>query len=226
MIFKIFGQFPQLEYGISEKSDGAMQLDTNRKKFFQRQGINIAEVTSARQVHSANVVKVGKSHRGMTIRNADGLVTADKNLFLTVTVADCFPVYFYNPVLNAIGLVHSGWRGTVKNIVGQAIKSIGGNPADVLVGIGPGIQTCHFEVQKDVLPNFVEYQEAIKKQDGKIFIDLLLIIKQQLVKSGLKEKNIESCDECTFCSSIKYFSFRRDKPAKVQSMLAYIGKKN
>jgi hypothetical protein len=238
MKFRIFENFTFLNYGISEKSDGAMKLGDNRREFFQRQRIKTEDIIGALQIHSANVVKVNRGNRGQTIPQADGLVTGGANLFLTVTVADCFPVYFFNPVLKTISLVHSGWRGTAANIAGRAIKVIGGDPVDILAGIGPGIQACHFEVQKDVLPNFAKYQEAIINRGAKIFIDLPLIIKQQLIKSGLKEENIESCGECTFCSSDKYFSFRRDpfgaaqgrpersrggdKPVKIQSMVAYI----
>jgi polyphenol oxidase len=217
-----FKNFSGLKYGISEKSDGDLALADNRQIFFERQGIDEKNIVRLGQIHSAGVVKVDNSHCGKIIPNADGLVTSDRNLFLTITVADCFPVYFFNPVLNSVGLAHSGWRGTVSNIVRAAVKIIGGNPADIFVGIGPGIQACHFEIKEDVLGKFAKYPEAIIYCNGKIFINLPKIIIQQLTDAGLKTANIENCGECTFCQKEKYFSFRRDRPKNVQAMVAYI----
>jgi len=218
-----FKNFSGLKYGISEKFDGDLALANNRRIFFERQGIDEQNIVRLDQVHSAEVVKVDGSHRGKIIPNADGLVTSDKNFFLTVTVADCFPVYFYNPVLNSIGLAHSGWRGTVNNIVGETVKVMQGNPDDLIAGIGPGIQACHFEIKEDVLEKFAKYPEAVIYRDEKIFINLPKIITQQLTDAGVKIVNIENCGECTFCQKEKYFSFRRDRPKSVQAMIAYIG---
>jgi hypothetical protein len=220
--FSVFNNFP-LKFGISEKSDGDLTAADNRRIFFERQGIDEKNIVRLGQIHSATVVKVDDTHRGKIIPNADGLVTEDENLFLTVTVADCFPVYFYNPVLNFIGLVHSGWRGTVANIAGEAVKVMGTKPADLIAGIGPGIQACHFEIKEDVLEKFAKYPKAIIYREGKIFINLPNIIIQQLTDAGLKTANIENCGECTFCKKEKYFSFRRDRPKNVQAMVAYIG---
>jgi YfiH family protein len=218
-----FKNFSGLKYGISEKSDGDLALAYDRRIFFERQGIDEKNIVRLGQIHSATVVKVDYAHRGKIIPNADALVTSDRNLFLTVTVADCFPVYFYNPVLNSIGLAHSGWRGTVANIVGEAVKAIAGDPADLIAGIGPGIQACHFEIKEDVLEKFAKYPGAIIHRDGKIFINLPNIITQQLTDAGVKTANIENSGECTFCQKEKYFSFRRDRPKSVQAMIAYIG---
>jgi polyphenol oxidase len=229
-MLKIFDGFKNLKYGISKKSDGAMELATanlmradNRQNFFQRQGIDALKIISPRQIHSAKVEKVGAIQRGKIIPDADGLVTDIPDLFLTVTVADCFPIYFYNKISHSTGLAHSGWRGTVGNLADRTAKVMPGNPADLLAGIGPGIGPCHFEVKDDVLKKFSEYPEAIIKRSGKIFIDLPIIIKEQLINAGLKQQNIENCGECTYCLKEKYFSFRRDKPKNVEAMIAYIG---
>jgi YfiH family protein len=138
-------------------------------------------------------------------------------------VADCFPVYFFDPVSNTVGLAHSGWRGTVGNIAGEMVKAIAAKSADVIAGIGPGIQVCHFEIKDDILSEFVKYPEAIINSEGKFFVDLPKIISRQLIEAGLKSQNIESSGECTFCLKEKYFSFRRDKPKNVEAMVAYIG---
>jgi len=230
MRFKIFDQVADLSYGISEKSDGAMELAKaglaeakHRSDFFTRQGIDPAKTISLRQPHSAIVKKVGADDLGKVAANVDGLVADAAGLILTVTVADCFPIYFFNQVSRAVGLVHSGWRGTAANIAGEAVKVMPGNPTDVIAGIGPGIQGCHFEIKEDILEKFFQYPEAINHHGNKIFIDLPKIISRQLISAGLKHQNIENCGECTYCLKEKYFSFRRDKPKSVEAMLAYIG---
>jgi YfiH family protein len=230
MEFKKFKKISKLKYGVSVKSDGAMELAggdlafaDNRRKFFLKRGINLKETVTPKLTHSASVLRVDDKNRGEIISATDGLVTSALGLFLTVTVADCFPVYFYQQGSKTIGLVHSGWRGTVKNIAGQAVKAIAGDPKSIIVGIGPGIQCCHFEIKNDILEKFSEYPEAIRKQDSKIFVDLPKIISKQLIASGLNIKNIESCGACTFCENEKYFSFRRDKPKNIEAMIAYIG---
>ena len=144
-------------------------------------------------------------------------------MLLTVTVADCFPVYFYDPKTKTIGIAHSGWRGTVGNIAGITIKAMGSSAADILVGVGPGIQACHFEIKENILDNFVNYKYAVRRKGTKIFVDLPRIIKTQLPEAGILESNIENLGECTYCNKNSYFSYRRDKPRLVQAMIAYIG---
>jgi copper oxidase (laccase) domain-containing protein len=103
------------------------------------------------------------------------------------------------------------------------IKSMGCSPEDLIVGIGPGIQLCHFEIQTDILENFSNYQESIVNRNNHIFVDLPKIIMRQLDEAGVPEKNIESSGVCTFCQKDQYFSYRRDKPKEVEAMIAYIG---
>ena len=138
-----------------------------------------------------------------------------------------FPIYFYEPFSRVIGLAHAGWKSIVKgiisNIIRTMVKNCGAKADKILVGIGPGIQSCHFEIQKDVLENFKKYPFSIIKKEGGIFIDLSEIIFQQLKKSGLLLNHIEKSEECTHCLKEKYFSYRRDKPKTLEAMIAYIG---
>lgn len=235
--FSIFRQYPELQYGLSEKKDGSMKLFNdikkdktafkNRKKYFSQLDIPLERIVSAGLTHSDNIQIVEQKHGKKIISNTDALATDKSFLFLTITVADCFPVYFYVPSAKAIALVHAGWRGIVNNIVGVAVDTILKNwhtSADkILVGIGPGIQKCHFEIKEDVLENFKKYPRAIIKKEKRIFIDLQSIILKQLKDAGIKDKNIENNNECVFCLKNKYFSYRRDKPQKIKAMISYIG---
>ena len=225
--------FKNLIWGISEKEEGKMKLDTeiafeNRKKFFNKIGIDFDKTISAGFVHG-NRVEIVDEDSERIIKEVDGLVTNSKNLFLTMATADCLPIYFYDPVKEVIGIAHAGWKGVAFNIVKEVIEKMieifNSNPINIVVYVGPHIKKCHFEVQNDVAEKFNEYGEFVLKQDDRIFIDLRGLAKKQLVDIGVKEKNISASDECTHCEEKKYFSFRRDKPEKTEAMVCYIGMK-
>lgn len=226
MYFKILEKFPEVSYGISNKSQGSLKFgagkinQNRRENFFKENNINFWAVPEI--VHGNNVARITKGEAGKIIPAADGLITRDKNFALTVTVADCFPVFFFDPKSKAIALVHAGWRGAVLGIVAKTMlklkKEFNLNPKNILCAIGPGIQRHHFTVKKDVLGKFAEYKNCISQNQ----VDLPNVMRHQLKKLGVKNANIETSPECTFCEHEKYFSFRRDKPKTVKAMLAYI----
>lgn len=230
MTFKIFNQFNNLKYGLSEVSDGSMKitkpLDTeikNRDTYFAKIGINPRRTVSAFLAHSNKTKIVKIQDGGKIIAQVDALITQVPNLFLSVTVADCFPVYFFDPIKKIIGLAHCGWRGTANNLVINTLEALGSNPQDVLIGIGPGIQVCHFEIKEDILLKFTSYKDSIVKTKDKIFVDLPRIITTQLLIAGVLPNKIEKCPECTYELKDEYFSFRRDKSDPLLVMMAYIG---
>jgi len=215
MKFLIFDGYPELEYGVSEKSDGAMKFDSLKRESYLPAPYVLAHV-----VHGTRVVVAHADNRGGVLPETDGLVTKENNIFLVITVADCFPVYFYDPRTKTIGLIHAGWRGISQNIVKEAAKVLERSSADVknlLAGIGPGIRECHFEVQGDIARLFGTKEK---------FVNLGSVIQRQLIELGIKKSNIEDSGECTYCLDQKYFSYRRDKPAQVEAMIAYIGRKH
>jgi len=227
-------QSKNIKWGLSEKTDEAMNIRLpildeqclqNRREYFDKLGININNVVSTNLIHETNIVVVDEKDKGQIILNTDGLITAKQNIFLTVTVGDCVPIYFFDEKKNIVGLAHAGWRGVVKNISKALIEKMtsefGSNPTDISVYIGPHLQKCHFEIKEDIVSQFDS--EFVLKENGIIKVDLLSIIKQQLLSLGVKSENIEFSNECTYCNIDKYFSYRRDKPEKVQSMIAYIG---
>lgn len=225
--FKILQNYPKLKFGLSQISDGPMSLAgssdfSNREKFFEKKNIILNNIISAKLAHNSNVSLVTKTDAGAVIQNVDGLITKDPNVTLTITVADCYPIYFYDPIQNIIGLVHSGWRGSVSNLITNTVTIITNKPTDLLIGIGPGIGPCHFEITGDVVDKFLEFPNSLEHKGSKIFVNLSKIINSQLIKAGIKRENIEFIGECTFCSKDKYFSYRRDKPDKVQAQIAYI----
>lgn len=231
-------KYKNLVWGVSEKSDGNMKFNgdendnlvaKNRKQFFTKFRVDYNKVVSADLQNRDNIKVADGGDAGEFIKNTDGLVTDEKNLFLTITVADCLPIYFFDSKKEVVGLVHIGWREAKKNIVSEMIKlmikNFSSNPEDILIYIGPHIQKCHFEVRDDMINKFKEYKNAVIERDNKVFINLSEVVKMQLLEVGILSKNIEISQECTYCSENKYFSYRRDKLKNLEAMVAYIGLK-
>jgi len=237
--FSIFDKHPELAYGFSEKSDGSMRFLTeerkeepvgkNREKYLLGQGIGPDQVVMGWLVHGKKVALVDSGQAGQVISGADGLVTKTPDLFLSVTNADCFPIYFFDPAQKAVGLAHAGWKGVTLNIAEEVVKTmrnkLGCRNKDILVGIGPGIQKCHFDIKEENVGYYKDYPECVIRKNNGVFIDLAGIIKKQLLKAGIKRENIEDSGRCTYCLKDTYFSYRRDKPENVEAMVAYIGLK-
>lgn len=236
MKFEIFDNFSEICYGMTEKKDGFMNMDDSEEKEFNL----IAEGNRNRfiknsikgklvvpyQVHGADVKIVSGNNNEEKII-ADGLVAAVSGVTLSITVADCFPVYFYDSTKKIIGIAHCGWRGIIKNIVKNTInklkESFSSDPKDIYLGIGPGIRSCHFAIKDDIIEQFGDYENFIKNEgDGSYKVDLEAIIVRQAREEGMVR--IESSGICTYCESDRYFSYRRDKSVK-KVMMAYIGLK-
>lgn len=223
-------------WGISQKEDGQMKVSpgddislANRARFFNKLHLDPNHVVSAGLVHGNNVIVVGEEDLSQKIANVDGLITSVPNVILTISIADCLPLYFFDETKQVIGLAHAGWRGVNGEIavkmLDKMVSEFETKPEDVLVEIGPHIKSCHFEVDEDVAQKFSDYQEQISKKGEKSLINLSGIVREQLRKRGVKEENINISKECTYCFKEKYYSFRRDKPAQVEAMVAYILKR-
>jgi len=223
----------KVTYGISNKLNGQVdyrpdstkEREGNKIKYFNSLGIDPSYIVGAGLVHGNNVTAVSKDDRGTTIPSVDGLVSNDEGVVLCLTVADCLPVYFYNVDKTVIGIAHAGWRGVVGSIVTEVLKKIdkeyGVSAQDMCIEIGPHIHPCHFRVQEDILDNFIDYPDCILRKNGEIFIDLAGIVKHQLRGCSVPEKQITLSDVCTHCNQ-DFFSYRRDRPEKVEVQTAWI----
>lgn len=164
------------------------------------------------QVHGDRVFFVGKNNKKKVIKKCDGLITNDPKVTLSIKVADCLPVFFYSPSTNSIGLIHAGWRGLYKGIIENAVKlftdKLKAKSEELLIYIGPHICQKHYEVKSDVSQKFNNYPKAIKKVNGKIYLDLGSIAKEQLINLGIKKSKMKIDDTCTY-ETKSLDSFRR-----------------
>jgi len=231
---RYFGSNQEILAVLSEKADGSMRLfadkpvcpenEKNREQFFVKCGIGSENVVNAGLVNGNNVEIVTDVSK-KRILNTDGLVTGKKGIYLSLTVADCIPVYFYDEKNAIVGLAHAGWRGViggvVKNMVAK-MQFLGSEAKNIQVQFGPSINQCHFEIKEDILDRFAGYEKYVAKKEGKIHVNLKGILFYQLSICGIRKENVFNDLECTFCHK-RYFSFRRDKPSITEAMVAIIG---
>ena len=215
------GIFESLNLGMN-RGDDAECVKENYKRFFRACRIESESFVCGRQVHGNNVMIVdskdaAKPYGYDQLFEADGYVTNMPNVPLVVFTADCIPLLLADEKNRVVASVHSGWRGTVLDIERQAIEkmvSLGAETANIKACIGPAIGRCCFEVGAEVIEavNGLLNEDASDlytlKENGKYMLDLKMVVKRCLMRSGLKEENIEIIDECTMCMPDKYWSHR------------------
>ncbi len=229
--------FPGIVYGISNRDNGSMGPSSgaktsgekaNIRNFFTAEHMSATQLVRAQLNHGNTVTFVCGEDAGKTVVDTDALITNVRGLVLTITVADCFPVWFVDTEHRVVGLAHAGWRGVASGIPIMTLArmlQLGGEFATTHVRIGPGIRACHFEVQDNgiVLPQFEAWESHIIRREGRFFIDLPGVIREQLLHAGVLPEHLEIDPACTFCDANRFFSFRRDKPARIETMVAFIG---
>ena len=213
-----------LSFGRGDSDDTVLE---NYKIFSSAAGFEYESLVSSVQDHKTNVRVVTKSDAGVGIykpqdmESVDALITNDPGVTLVTHYADCTPVFLVDMQNKCIGLVHSGWRGTVNRIAAVTVKKMGEvfktNPKDIVAAIGPTISKCCFEVDKPVADEF-EHMTGLDSsrfvfddKNGKYHIDLLECNKQILEKTGVLPQNIELSDLCTVCCKDLLFSHRATK---------------
>jgi len=213
--------FPELNPAIaviSNKSEGSIRTLDEKRRFVDFLGFKEKKLITPLLEHGTKVEVAGES-----VTTCDGVVTDNPNLILTVTVADCLPLFLFDPEKKAIGLIHAGWRGIVNGIAENGItlfkEEFNSDPKEIKVLIGPGICHHHFDIGPEIADSF---KEKTKLNNGRIFVNLKSEAKNRLLSSGLLLKNITIHPGCTFCSSKKYFSYRRDKPKNIETMLSVL----
>ena len=166
------GQFRSLNFSVN-LGDDPKNVEENYRRVAAALNGEIRDVTGTVQTHTTNVRRVTERDRGKVAfypadyHDVDGLVTNVKGIILAAFTADCVPIFYVDPVKEAIGLAHSGWRGTVNNMAGKMVETMraefGSQPEDLIVAIGPSICQKCYEVDETVADAF---RKALGEAEG------------------------------------------------------------
>lgn len=159
------GQFSTMNFSVKLGDQKENVVENYRRVASLLHG-RVEDVTGTVQTHTTNIRTVTEEDRGKVAWIApnyddiDGLVTKERGIILAAYTADCVPIYFVDPVRKAIGLAHSGWRGTVANMAGKMVERMrdefGTDPKDLIAAIGPSICQSCYEVDETVAKAFRE----------------------------------------------------------------------
>ncbi len=198
----------------------------NRKKLAELLDVSLADFICTQQTHSANFQRVSSKDKGRGAYDAedafpatDALYTYESGLVLCSFAADCVPVIIRDRKTGMVGVVHSGWQGTVKEITLKLLQQLihveNCKPSDIEIQIGAAISQQQFEVDQDVYlkfdllgyaSEFIEFNNATNKYH----IDNQATVKKQCELAGVPTEQISIDPTCTF-SSPKGFSYRQDR---------------
>jgi YfiH family protein len=219
--------------GISLARAGDMSLARRRElacraRLLSAIGWPPEKAFAVTQVHSRRIlVADGRDPADMVEEQADGLVSSRGDALLTMTVADCLPIFLADPETGAFALVHSGWRGT--GIAAEALNrmesSLGTRRERVSAVIGPGIGPCCYSVPEERYAAFLSgfgESAAIRGGGGRFFVDLRRANQLLLERAGVSWVGVVG--DCTACTPA-LGSFRRQGPRDFTRMLAFIGRR-
>lgn len=202
-------------------------------------GFSPEDIVTSDQTHTANVRVITAEDRGNGITkprpymDVDGMITNVPGLVLATFYADCVPLYFADPVHKAVGLSHSGWRGTAAGIGAVTVKELqkhyGTRPEDIYAAVGPSICQDCYEVSEDVI---LEFQKTFsrelwkdifyRKENGKYQLNLWEANRQILLGAGILPEHISMPNLCTCCNPEFLYSHRASQ-GKRGNLGAFLG---
>lgn len=217
-----------LQIHFTEKKDGnfgerfgAKEAKSNKKRILKKLKIDKKNVAEMNVNHTTNITNVSKpfSTKWTIFNKTDSLLTQLNDITLFLTTGDCIPLVFHDSANGAFGLVHVGWRNSIQNIHILALlklsKYFGSQPKNVEVVLGPAIHSCCYQ-WKTPPPhlNFSEWKEHIQENNNTWFVDFVGYVEKSLILNGIRKKNIQILEECTFHNSNKWFSHHRSQHFK------------
>lgn len=193
----------------------------NRARAFRLFGRQNDTVVHAHLVHGNDVGRVTQANNGTWVERVDALITNEPGCALTMNYADCTPIFLYDPLRQAIGLGHAGWKGAVVDLPGAMVRAMqrefGSDPAQLRAGIGPCISWANYEVDEplvsEVKAAFADWgtllQEPNGKESGRFHFNLPEANRRNLARAGVAK--IELSGFCTASRTDLFFSHRAEK---------------
>jgi|WetSurMetagenome_2_1015567.scaffolds.fasta_scaffold149427_2 polyphenol oxidase len=201
--------------------DERLRTIENRKRAFEFFGRKVESIFDVWQVHGNTVICAEKPRAlDEPHTKADAILTNKPELTLFMRFADCVPILLFDPVSKVVGGVHAGWKGTVNNIVGDAVQTLqetyNVKPADIIAGIGPSIGPDHYVVGEEVYAMAKktfgkDISQVISNVEGKIHFNLWRANEYLLETQGVK--TIECAKICTACNLGDWYSHRAENGA-------------
>jgi YfiH family protein len=230
-----------LNLGLSV-GDNPAAVRENRHRYFSVLGLDPSRIVRVRQVHGSDVLVVdpalaGRSRFPRLLLDDDylydAMVTDVPGLGLTISTADCLPIFLADPRRRVIGAVHAGWRSSVERIVERALRKMhevySTDPADCYVAVGPGIRGCCYEVDEPVITKLEgacnAWQACVKPAgENHWMLDLARLNVAILGEMGVRLERVLDIGLCTACRSDLFYSYRAEKPktGRMMSVIALL----
>ena len=212
-----------LNFKRGDDPDAVME---NYRRMAAALNMRVEDMVLSDQTHTTNVRVITEEDRGKGIlkpqdySDVDGMITNVPGIVLVTSYADCVPLYFVDLVRKAIGLSHSGWKGTVGHIGQKTVWKMhevyGSEPKDIVAAIGPSICQSCYEVSDDVAEafraNFTADEAAdilLDKGNGKYQLDLWKANWYVLTDAGILPEHLSVTDLCTACHPDLLWSHRK-----------------
>lgn len=177
-------------------------------------GILVVDCNAENQVADLKKMEASRGTEGY-----DAIVTDQRGVILAVRTADCLPVLIFDPRQRVIAAVHAGWRGALREVVPKTVRCMmdrfSCQPQTLIIGIGPSIRSCCYEVGEMVLAplaaRYPYWQEVLKESgEKKAMLNLQELVRRQLLELDVPVDQIEIAQACTACDAERFFSYRRD----------------
>jgi copper oxidase (laccase) domain-containing protein len=183
-----------------DKAEALARLDNVHRQVREKYRLGERPFVTAQQIHGKEIAVVNTALLAdKCFANCDGIITNQRGICLGIYVADCCAVYLIDPVRSAIGLVHSGKKGTQLGIVPAAIKAMsaqfGSLASDLIVQLSPCIRPPHYEI---------DFAGEIVRQCREVGVT-----------------SIHDSAVCTACDLDRYYSYRAEK-GRTGRMLAFL----
>lgn len=215
------GEFSAMNLSFT-RGDREEDVHANYRRIAKVLGCEPGDMTASHQTHTTNIRRVTQDDKGKGIvrerdyEDVDGMITNEPGIVLVTYYADCVPLYFVDPVHRAVGLAHSGWRGTVGRMGECMVRAMevnfGSRAEELYAAIGPSICRDCYEVSGEVA---LQFQEMLGdsvlspgKKPGKYQLDLWLSNQMILEQAGIPKERIAVTDICTCHNSEYLFSHR------------------
>lgn len=214
--------FSSLNLGINT-SDDSVNVDENRRRFFESIGTDTYQFAFSHQVHGTEILYATDPGR---YEGYDALITDQPGLMIGVTVADCTPILIYDRQSRAVAAIHAGWKGTAGALVAKTLiamqERFGTSAEHCYAYVGTCIDECSFEVGPEVAEQFSAEFKRDDPRSGKSYIDLKAANARLLADFGIPKSQIDVSSFSTVLNNDSYFSYRAEN-GQTGRMLAVIG---